>query len=419
MVYSPRRRANVARIRSRTSSGWSNTSARIRTVPRRSPSHTSSAARHMVGELDRPDLDVASTQHHSAGGRTRPRRRSGRTAARRADGAGGVAPTSAHGVVHGADQPRPFGLVPGGQRQRPPGASTRANSAAARSGRPKCRIARFPTTASIDPSSKRHLLGVALAEVDSGVPSPRDRHHLARHVNADDGCTARRAGRGDVPRPAGHVQHARSGGHPGCVEQRSNHPPRERNEELRVPRGLGLPSGRLEGVEGLRIHVRNVHRRPPQPAGVVLTCAGRRTGRHRVAGLILRPPSLTHVRQSGPGEPQAGAVRADRRVSVEPEPPRRVGPPGHADAGSGPDRSGSSRRRTGERQRDRPGAVEQRRAVRPTGRRPRTMREPRRSASQIPVKPRRRAGASGRASTSVDHLARPQQHGRRLTHGTR
>jgi hypothetical protein len=90
----------------------------------------------------------------TAGRRTPIRRRTGRTTAR---------PVAARAVaaLHLPHRPRPPSArhagrvreVPVVSATRPPGTSTRANSAAACSGRPRCGIAKFPTTASTELSS--------------------------------------------------------------------------------------------------------------------------------------------------------------------------------------------------------------------------------------------------------------------------
>ena len=120
-------------------------------------------------------------------GPARPRRRTGRSAARAADRAAAAAPASA---IASSSTPRNrerSGKSHIVKATRPPGRSTRANSAAACSGRPRCSSRNPATTASKDPSSKRQGLGVAMQEhrprgaLHAPAPaSPRRRRRRSR-----------------------------------------------------------------------------------------------------------------------------------------------------------------------------------------------------------------------------------------------
>ena len=133
--------------------------------------------------------------------------------------------------------------------RHPPGASTRANSATAASGDPKCSSANPAMTASNVPSANGSASALPSDELGAGDAVPGELDHRLGDVHTDHRRAALERPGGHVPGAGPHVEHPRSGPDRGGVEQRRDQPRRDRREEVVVARGLPLPARRLEGVE--------------------------------------------------------------------------------------------------------------------------------------------------------------------------
>ena len=106
---------------------------------------------------------------------------------------------------------------------------------------------------------ERQPLGVGLAKLDVWSGAPRQRHHLVRHIDADNARPARHRGRSDIARTRAHIEHAASGRDPGCTEQRLDYTCGDRAKEPMIRVGTFLPPCGLESVEAIRVKANLTH----------------------------------------------------------------------------------------------------------------------------------------------------------------
>ena len=207
-------------MRCRTSSGWRVMSADTRTV---APSMLSQSSSALANRSTNVMALTARSPDPAAGAprRTPRRRRTGRSQGL-VGIAGGMARASATASRNTPANRCLEGSAHAVRASLRRDASTRANSAMARSGREKCMTAKLPTTASDEASAN----GSSCASRD-GTQAPVSvsgaRIIAAATSMPTTDAPGRRLGRPPA-RPRGHVQDSRAGTDRGSGEERLDHP---------------------------------------------------------------------------------------------------------------------------------------------------------------------------------------------------
>jgi hypothetical protein len=100
---------------------------------------------------------------------------------------------------------------------------------------------------------------IRLSEVDIRMEPSREGDHRFGYVRPNDLRSTSCRFPGDVAGTGGDIEHARSGRHRRCIEQRLHHPARERAEEPVVVLRPFLPACCFERVESIRIDAGVLH----------------------------------------------------------------------------------------------------------------------------------------------------------------
>ena len=132
---------------------------------------------------------------------------------------------------------------------RPPLASTRANSAAATSGRGRWLRTNAPTTASNEESAKGSASASPRPEVELRVIAPRHGQHSLGDVHAHGLGPARGRRGGDVPRAGGDIEHPHARPDAGGIQERIDEARGDRAGHAAVRVRPPRPPGRLERLE--------------------------------------------------------------------------------------------------------------------------------------------------------------------------
>ena len=218
-------------MRASVCSGWPSSSALVRTVPSRSSFHSSSALDRRWVNATVPDLDVAQA---GALEETGELGLVGEAEEGRADRdvRGRLGARFVRRFEEDAEQSHPLGDVPGGERDLPTGREHARHLGGGVLRPPEMEDEEVPDHRVEGAVGEWEALGARLHELEPRMEPAGERDHLPRDVDADRRRAARGGGRGRVAGTGGEIEHAALRADVRRAEQRLDHPPGERPEQV-------------------------------------------------------------------------------------------------------------------------------------------------------------------------------------------